>query len=462
MARALTTCEGLISWIIPGVQAPPNSGHEPQSALTARSAIEIGLRSRVVRAALALASIALTIYIVERVYAFGQSLSSILSTVAGAWLLAMLAQPLINFFQFGHIPDFTARARSAVSAPRAALKLSLPFSVSVALAYLLLLIFLIGLTFVAAATVIPQAADFIVRLPEIAANLPGQTQAALTDAFGRFGVSLADLPPLLSPAEASSQLRTLAGVIASQTLAFATSTAGFLGQLLFALILSAYMTLEGRTVTKQFFQVLPRGAQPTVRAFIGAIGRAFAGYLNSMVLAALLQGLFTALLFSVFGVQFGFVVGIVFAALTFIPLVGAPIGVLIAVAVALFFKPGAALIIGIVLFALNQVFSFGVLPRLLKNTVGVPGLVQLVAVSVGTQLFGFWGLVFSVPMAGAIYAVVFDFYLPRRRSREAAEGAVDTELFDAESPSSSTSPARPPEPRPRLDAGPEPSAHPSR
>jgi len=47
--------------------------------------------------------------------------------------------------------------------------------------------------------------------------------------------------------------------------------------------------------------------------------------------------------------------------------------------------------------------------------VGVPGLVALLAISLGVQLLGFWGVIFGVPFAGAVYALLFDFYLPRRQ-----------------------------------------------
>jgi predicted PurR-regulated permease PerM len=51
----------------------------------------------------------------------------------------------------------------------------------------------------------------------------------------------------------------------------------------------------------------------------------------------------------------------------------------------------------------------------MKDMVGVPGLVALLAISLGVQLLGFWGVIFGVPFAGAVYALLFDFYLPRRQ-----------------------------------------------
>jgi hypothetical protein len=72
----------------------------------------------------------------------------------------------------------------------------------------------------------------------------------------------------------------------------------------------------------------------------------------------------------------------------------------------------------------------------------------LLAISVGVQLLGFWGVIFGVPFIGAVYALVFDFYLPRRRKAEGLpeEMPVPDEL------TLSPTPEQPPAARP----GPQP------
>jgi hypothetical protein len=104
--------------------------------------------------------------------------------------------------------------------------------------------------------------------------------------------------------------------------------------------------------------------------------------------------------------------------LSFIPLIGSPIGIMVATIVALIFQPAAVLPILIILTILDTIVAYGILPVLLSDAVGVPSLIGLISISLGVQLIGFWGLVFSIPLVGAAYAVVFDFYLPRRRKAE--------------------------------------------
>ena len=44
----------------------------------------------------------------------------------------------------------------------------------------------------------------------------------------------------------------------------------------------------------------------------------------------------------------------------------------------------------------------------------------MLSLFVGVQLLGFWGLVFSVPIVGSVYSILFDILLPWRRREENA------------------------------------------
>jgi predicted PurR-regulated permease PerM len=80
-----------------------------------------------------------------------------------------------------------------------------------------------------------------------------------------------------------------------------------------------YLSIEGRTLRKQLFDVLPERAHDATNAFINAIGKAFSGYLGSTFVSAVILAVTTAILLGVFNVQFGVVVGVVYGLLSFIP-----------------------------------------------------------------------------------------------------------------------------------------------
>ena len=377
--------------------------------------------SRLLRIALTLGILALLIFIVDRLWTFGQFIGPVVSTLAAAWFLAFLVKPPIRRLRKGIIPDFVVqdvRKRYGNGAASKLKVIRLPLWLAVAIVYLVVLFIITSLVTLATATIIPQAAELIRRLPEFINAFPAQVADLWASFARRFGLDPQAFNQLISVQQLTLPATQAAGIAASQLLTFAALTASLVGQTFLVVVLSLYIVVEDQQVGRQLLLLLPRRSHETVRAMYRAVDRAFSGYLRGQVVGAFLRGLFVLIIFQLFNVNFGVVMAIVFALLSFVPLIGGPVGIVIAGVVTLIVQPNAALPVVLLIFAFDQFVAYGVLPRLMKDMVGVPSLVALLAISVGVQLLGFWGLVFGVPIVGSIYAVVFDFYLPRRRAAE--------------------------------------------
>jgi predicted PurR-regulated permease PerM len=398
--------------------------------------------SRLIRVTLTLAIIALLIFIIDKLWTFGQIISGAVSTLAAAWFLAFLIKPYVSYLRMGIVPPVVverARARWGDEVARRLTLIRLPTAVAVIIVYAVVLLIVVGLVTIVTVSIIPQAADLIRRFPALAEELPRLMNDSWPDLARQFGLDPSAMIQSISPGEIRVQATQIAGLAAGQLLNVAAVTASIVGNLFLVIVLSLFIVLEDRLVVKQFFMVLPKRAHQTARAMLVAVDQAFSGYLRAQVVGAVLRGLFTFIVFSIFGINFGVVVAIVFALLSFIPLVGGPVGIAIAALVTLIARPEAWLLVALLLFAFDQLVAYVVSPRLMRRMVGVPSLVALLAISVGVQLVGFWGLIFGVPIVGAAYALVFDFYLPRRRRAEGAtdDGAVHVEPAPVADPSQS-------------------------
>jgi predicted PurR-regulated permease PerM len=374
--------------------------------------------SRLIRIAIILAIIALLLFIVERVWVFGQFIGGVISTLVAAWFVAFLIRPLITHLQTGIVPPaaiaWLQRQYPALPVGRLSL-LRMPMPMAVAVAYAILLVILIGSATIATATVIPQAADLINRIPGFAASLPAQVADLWAGIAERFGFDPGALDQFIASQDIPGAIARAATIAATQLLSLAAVTAGFIGQVFLVLTLSLYIVVEDQLLMKQLFALLPLRSHEMVSAMLRAVDRAFSGYLRGQFIGALLRGVCTLLIFALFQVKFGVVVALAFALLSFIPLIGGLIGIAFGVIVTLIVNVEAAVPVALLMAACDQVVAYAVMPRLMKDMVGVPGLVALLAISLGVQLLGFWGVIFGVPFAGAIYALLFDFYLPRRQ-----------------------------------------------
>jgi predicted PurR-regulated permease PerM len=416
-------------------------------------------RERITRIILILGVIALLILIVERLWAFGETLKGVLSTLAGAWFLSFMVRPFIDLLHRSILPAAVVRwvgNRYGTAWGRRVSLWRLPYGVAVGLAYTAMVVIVVGVATILVAAIIPQATDLINRLPEISARIPSLFVEAWVAIAQRFGVDPNAITSFVSAQDITAQVTQIAGSAAQQALAIVTGAATLIGQFFLMLILSLYIVTEGKMIQRQFFVILPNSVHEFVRACLDAVDRAFQGYLRGYIVSAFVRALGTIVLFGFFQVNFGIVLALVYAILSLIPLIGSPIAILIAAIVTLVVRPDVALPVITILFVFDQVVAYIIIPRIMSNTVGVPGLVGLLSISIGVQLFGFWGLIFSVPAMGAVYILLFEYYLPRRHKAEGLSDE-DLELHRMMQPQRPGTPAvnRPGGPEP---VGPEPAA----
>ncbi len=378
-------------------------------------------KERIIRIVLILGVVALGIAIIERLWAFGQTLAGVLSTLAGAWFLAFAAHPFIEILHRTLFPialvKWVERRYGAAPARRLA-HWHLPYGLAVLVVYAVMIVIVVGLATISVAAIIPQATDLIARLPEISSRLPSMIVDTWAAIAQQFGFNPDAITSVVSAQEISSRIAQLAGSVAQQALIIVTGTATLIGQFFLMLILSLYIVTEGKLIERQFFALLPGKWHSITHVVMDAVNRSFGGFLRGNVFSSLVRAAFTIALFSVFGVNFGIVLALVYAVLSLIPLIGSPVAILIAAIVTLVVRPDAALPVVIILFVFDQIVAYVIIPRIMSDSVGVPGLIGLLSISIGVQLFGFWGLVFSVPAMGAAYTILFEYYLPRRRRAE--------------------------------------------
>lgn len=378
--------------------------------------------ARLTRIALSLGIIALIIFIGQQAWTLSQTLNSVLSTLAASWFIALLIRPLIYYLcAIPLVPGPIVRAvrrRYGDSIARRVGTTRMPFGLAVAIVYIILLVLIVGGITIAITAIIPQAEALIRAVPGFTSSLPQQISLLWGNIAGRLNFDPTVLNTYLVTQDITGRITTLVQLALSQAVNLATFTAVAVGQMLLVLILSLYIVIEDKLIERQFFAVLPRRWHEAMRAMFSAVNRSFSGYMRGQVVAAIIRVAFTMITFQIAGLNFGIVIGFVYGLLSFIPLIGSPIGILIAGIVSLIISPAVFWPVLITLVIMDFVIAYLVLPQLLADAVGVPSLIGLISISLGVQLFGFWGLVFSIPIVGAAYAIIFDFWLPRKRRAE--------------------------------------------
>jgi predicted PurR-regulated permease PerM len=163
-----------------------------------------------------------------------------------------------------------------------------------------------------------------------------------------------------------------------------------------------------RRITTKMYNVI--NGYVTGQLTVSAIGAGFAG-LTVFVLSLFIAEVPSNLAFPTIAIVF---------TLSLIPMFGATIAGVIVSLLLLANNPLAAIIFAIYFVVYQQIENNFISPAIQSKRLELSPLIVLVAVTIGTYVFGLAGGIISIPIAGCI-KVLLDDYLENNQKRRAAE-----------------------------------------
>jgi len=270
------------------------------------------------------------------------------------------------------------------------------------------------LLFVAAALlVIPTLVNQAVALFDTAPRLFADLRDFLSQ---RFPEALDEGSPVRTTLTAVGEtIRSKGGELLNTALSSAVSLINVVMLFVIVPVVAFYLLYDWDRMIARVDDLLPRDHAPTIRYLAREIDLTLASFIRGMGTVCLILGTYYAIALMLVGLQFGLVVGAIAGLITFIPYVGALIGGVLAIGLALFQFWGEWLSIGLVvgIFVLGQVVEGNVLtPKLVGDSVGLHPVWLIFALSVFGSLFGFVGMLVAVPLAAAL-GVIARFLISR-------------------------------------------------
>jgi predicted PurR-regulated permease PerM len=217
----------------------------------------------------------------------------------------------------------------------------------------------------------------------------------------------------LNTAEISTRFEDFVSNAATYLLLSIKDWAGSLVNIAMGFILTVYFILEGDHAYTWFLSFFP--PEPRDR-LDGALKRAkvrMDRWLVGQGSLMLILGLLSTAVYLMLHIRYAFALGVLTGLLNIIPVLGAAICVALALLVAAIDSWGRVLGVAIFYLVYLQVENSILTPRIMRNSVGLPGLAILVALLLGSALGGVPGALVSVPTA-VLVAVLVDEYLVRK------------------------------------------------
>ncbi|TGD64766.1 AI-2E family transporter [Tabrizicola sp. WMC-M-20] len=270
-----------------------------------------------------------------------------------------------------------------------------------ATALITLMMFLVVVLLVLAVipTLIQQTSALVNAAPEISRNL----QTFLTERFPALSDETSIMRQTL--ADIGNFIQSKGGDLAQGVLTSAMSVLSAVVFIVVVPVVAFYLLLDWDKMVARVDAMIPRDHVTTVRRLAREIDGVLAGFVRGQLTVCLILGAYYSVALMLAGLQFGLVVGAIAGAVTFIPYVGAIIGGILAIGLALFQFWSDWVAIGIVaaIFAFGQFIEGNVLtPKLVGSSVGLHPVWLLLALSAFGSLLGFAGMLIAVPVAASL------------------------------------------------------------
>jgi len=169
-------------------------------------------------------------------------------------------------------------------------------------------------------------------------------------------------------------------------------------------VVALYLLLDWHRMVATVDSWVPLPHRNVVRALAREIDAALAGFVRGQTAVCLILGSYYALTLSFAGLNFGLLIGLAAGLITFVPYLGSMIGLVVGVGIAIaqFWPEYVPILTVLGIFLVGQFVEGYVLsPKLVGESVGLHPVWLMFALFAFSYLFGFVGLLLSVPLAAA-------------------------------------------------------------
>jgi predicted PurR-regulated permease PerM len=214
---------------------------------------------------------------------------------------------------------------------------------------------------------------------------------------------------------------TLPGRLGTGVLGFTSRVFGAVFNSLTVLVFTVYFMADMPRIRSGVVRLFPVDRRPRARQVVDLVVDKVGGYMIGNIIISIIAGVVSLIAFSLLGVPFPVPLAFVIALCDLIPMIGATLGAMIGVTVALFSTsvwPTTVLVTAFFV-AYQQLENYLIAPRVLKTTVELGAAAVLIAGLIGATVLGLVGALMAIPVAAAFNVLLNE----RLLAHETAAGA---------------------------------------
>lgn len=200
-----------------------------------------------------------------------------------------------------------------------------------------------------------------------------------------------------------------AGSVVNSTITAAKSIVSGLTTFFIAFVFAIYILLQkeklGVQAKKVLFAFVRRGRAEATVEVLSLTYNTFSSFLTGQCVEAVILGSMFAVSMTILKLPYALLVGVLIAFTALIPIFGAFVGCGVGAFLIFMVDPMKALIFVVLFLVLQQIEGNLIYPHVVGNSVGLPSIWVLAAVSIGGSLMGVVGMLIFIPIVSVVYAL---------------------------------------------------------
>ena len=140
--------------------------------------------------------------------------------------------------------------------------------------------------------------------------------------------------------------------------------------------------------------------------WLNVFDQCFHGYIVGKLIDAVVLGVMCIVIMLICHLPYAVMIGTLVGFTALIPVVGAYVGAIIGALMILTQSPMKALLFVVLIVVVQMIEGNVIYPKIMGNSLGLPGIWVLAAVTLGGSLFGIIGMLIGVPIFAGFYKLI--------------------------------------------------------
>lgn len=259
--------------------------------------------------------------------------------------------------------------------------------------------------------IVPKLIDIVNLLID---NIPYYLEE-ITKLLEKYGTDITDINSIIQNANidiegAKNEIINKIPSLLTSSISLVSGIISGITTFFIAIVFAIYILMDKEKLQEQATKILNAYLTKEKASKIINIGKVskntFKSFLTVQCLEATILGTLCIIGMLILRIPYAVPIGVLIGVTALIPVVGAFIGVIIGAVLILSVNPIKVITFVIFVLILQQIEGNLIYPRVVGNSIGLPGMWVLAAVSIGGSIGGILGMLLGVPVVTIIYTLL--------------------------------------------------------